>query len=45
MEKTVQNLLDDWNALAHLYEAVIEFAEIYNSKYHLAMPKVLSEPL
>ncbi len=29
MNKTVQNLLDDWSGLAHLYAAVLDFAAIY----------------
>ncbi len=32
VEKTVQGIIEDWNALAHLYAAVLEFGQIYKSK-------------
>lgn len=35
IDKTVQNILDDWKSLAVLYEAVINFANVYNNDTNL----------
>ncbi|XP_041355183.1 mediator of RNA polymerase II transcription subunit 14-like isoform X2 [Gigantopelta aegis] len=31
VQKTVTDLLDEWNCMSHLFEAICPFAEIYNS--------------
>ena len=32
MDKVVHNLVNDWGSIAHLYEAVLDFSEVYDGK-------------
>ena len=42
LSKIIDNLIADWTMLAHMYAAVLEFADVYNGNdLHRISPKIL----